>query len=94
MLKCASFVVEKAVYCLSKFLPLSLQPNCASLFKIPGGSKVSVPIKDVDFFSFSLGKNEWCLYCKMLYGTKKMDSRTGRLINMKHSLSFSKELNP
>lgn len=39
MLKCASFVVKKAVYCLSKFLPLSLQQNGALPLKIAGVEK-------------------------------------------------------
>lgn len=39
MLKCASFVVEKAVYCLSKFLLLCLQQKWALLLKIAGARK-------------------------------------------------------
>lgn len=54
MLKCEYFVVEKAFYCLSKFMPLSLQQNQASIFKIPGGGKWGgeVQRQDVVFFFF------------------------------------------
>lgn len=39
MLKCESFVVEKAVYCSTKFSPLNLQQNWALLLKITGVGK-------------------------------------------------------
>lgn len=39
MLKCASFVVEKALDCLSKFSMLSLQQKWALLLKITGVGK-------------------------------------------------------
>lgn len=54
MLKCASFVVKKAVYCLSKFLPLSLQQNQA-LLQVRGNKES----KNVVFlFFFFLPQNE------------------------------------
>lgn len=53
MLKCASFVVKKAVYCLSKFLLRSLQKTgpCYNRLQVYGKKTGLKPTQDAVTFS-------------------------------------------